>query len=107
MVEGFGPTNYVVCYGSGANNGTYVQADGVFYVNSKTKIAKVTDGLSNTVFLSESLVGDGTPDIPLAEALSGGQAKDVMVRLTTVPLSELSLLRHYKAGIALPESDVG
>ena len=88
VVDGFGPTNYVVCYGSGANNGTYVQANGVFYVNSKTKIAKVTDGLSNTVFLSESLIGDGTPDVSLADALAGGQAKDVMVRLTTVPLSE-------------------
>ena len=88
VVEGFGPTNYVVCYGSGANNGAYVQANGVFYVNSKTKIAKVTDGLSNTVFLSESLIGDGTPDVSLADALAGGQAKDVMVRLTTVPLSE-------------------
>ena len=88
VVDGFGPTDYVACYGSGANSGTYVQADGAFYVDSKTRIADVTDGLSNTVFFSESLIGNGTPDIPLADALAGGQAKDVMVRLTTVPLSE-------------------
>jgi prepilin-type N-terminal cleavage/methylation domain-containing protein len=88
VVETFGPTNYCACYGSGASSGTYVRADGVFYVNSKTRIADVTDGLSNTVMFAESLVGTGSADIPLADALAGGQAKDVMVRLTAVPLSE-------------------
>jgi prepilin-type processing-associated H-X9-DG protein len=88
VVQEFGPTNYVACYGSGGSSGTYVNADGVFYVDSKTRTADITDGLSNTMFFSESLVGDGSPDIPLADALAAGQAREVMVRLTTVPLSE-------------------
>jgi prepilin-type N-terminal cleavage/methylation domain-containing protein/prepilin-type processing-associated H-X9-DG protein len=88
VVDGFGPTNYVACYGSGANSGGYVRADGVFYVDSKTKTTDVRDGLSNTVFFAETLTGDGSLDIPLAEALARGEAEAVMVRLTTVPLSE-------------------
>jgi type II secretory pathway pseudopilin PulG len=88
VVEGFGPTNYVACYGSGANSGRYTDADGVFYVDSKTRIAEVTDGLSNTIFFSESMVGDGSADVTLAEALAAGQASGVMVRLTAVPLTE-------------------
>ncbi len=88
VVETFGPTNYCACYGSGGNDGAYVRADGVFYVDSKTRTAGVTDGLSNTVLFSETPIGSGTPDIPLADALAGGQAREVMVRLTAVPLSE-------------------
>lgn len=88
VVEGFGPTNYVACYGSGSQSGTYVKADGVFYVDSKTRSGDVADGLSNTIFFSETLIGDGSPDIPLADALAAKQAKAVMVRLTTVPLTE-------------------
>jgi prepilin-type N-terminal cleavage/methylation domain-containing protein len=88
VVEAFGPTNYVACYGSGAGGGPYVRADGAFYVDSRTKAADVTDGLSNTVMFSESPIGSGTADIPLASALAAGQAKEVMVRLTNVPVSE-------------------
>jgi len=96
VAEGFGPTNYVACYGSGATSGTYVRADGVFYVDSKTRVAEVTDGLSNTIFFSESLIGDGSADVPLADAVAGGQAKAIMVRLTVVPLSEPACLDATK-----------
>jgi prepilin-type N-terminal cleavage/methylation domain-containing protein/prepilin-type processing-associated H-X9-DG protein len=88
VVDGFGPTNYCACYGSGANSGPYVNADGMFYVNSKTRVADITDGMSNTVAFAESLVGTGAADIPLADALAAGDAKEVMVRLAAVPLSE-------------------
>ena len=88
VVKEFGPTNYVACYRRGGSSGTYVNADGVFYVDSKTRAADITDGLSNTLMFSESLAGTGVPDIPLADALAAGQAKEVMVRLTAVPLSE-------------------
>jgi prepilin-type processing-associated H-X9-DG protein len=88
VVAGFGPTNYMACYGSGANSGTYAGADGAFYVDSKTRVADVTDGLSNTVFFSETPIGDGSADIPLSAALAQGQVGEVMVRLTAVPLSE-------------------
>ena len=56
-----GPTNYAVCSGSGAGGGTPFKTDGVFYVNSTTKFANITDGSSNTVAVAESLLGSDTP----------------------------------------------
>jgi type II secretory pathway pseudopilin PulG len=54
----FGPTNYAFCAGSGAGGGTPIKTDGVFYVNSETKLPDIFDGTSNTTALSESLLGD-------------------------------------------------
>ena len=48
------------CSGSGANNGDAKNADGVFFINSKTKFRDITDGTSNTLFFSETLIGDGS-----------------------------------------------
>lgn len=53
----FGPTNYAVCTGSGIGGGTPAQTDGLFFVNSKTRIAEIRDGTSNTIAISESLLG--------------------------------------------------
>jgi len=86
--ETFGPTNYCACYGSGGDGGRYVRADGVFYVDSKTKAAQVSDGLSNTVVFSESTLGSGAEDGTLGEALAAGREQEVMVRLLGTPLSE-------------------
>jgi hypothetical protein len=41
----------------GATN--YLFNDKVFYLNSKTKFAAITDGLSNTIAVGETLKGDG------------------------------------------------
>ena len=35
---------------------------GIFYYNSSTKVAAVTDGLSNTAYFSEKIRGTGTPN---------------------------------------------
>ena len=83
-----GPSNYCTSYGSGADNGTYVDADGIFNVDSKTKPADVTDGLSNTVAFAESLVGSGDPGGTLAAELASGREKEIIVRLMSTPLSE-------------------
>jgi prepilin-type N-terminal cleavage/methylation domain-containing protein/prepilin-type processing-associated H-X9-DG protein len=56
----WGPTNYVACAGSGAGGGTPFDTDGVFYVNSATTFAKLGDGSSHTVAMSESLLGEDT-----------------------------------------------
>jgi prepilin-type N-terminal cleavage/methylation domain-containing protein/prepilin-type processing-associated H-X9-DG protein len=53
----FGATNYVVSTGSGNNGGSPIATDGVFFVNSTVNPAQITDGLSKTVLLSESLLG--------------------------------------------------
>jgi len=56
----FGPTNYAACAGSGVNGGSPFDSDGVFYVNSQTKLSQITDGSSHTAFMAESILG--TPD---------------------------------------------
>ena len=59
----FGPTNYAGCLGNGANGGTRTQANGIFYQNSRVRIADIADGTSNTAMVSEQILGPGGPDI--------------------------------------------
>jgi type II secretory pathway pseudopilin PulG len=54
----FGPTNYAACAGSGAGGGSPHDADGIFYVNSRTSIQHVADGTSHTALACESLLGN-------------------------------------------------
>jgi prepilin-type N-terminal cleavage/methylation domain-containing protein/prepilin-type processing-associated H-X9-DG protein len=77
----FGPTNYVACAGSGAGGGTPAATDGVFFVNSQTRISQIGDGTSHTALFSESILGsrNGTP-------LSRDPQVDYKFTLTT-PLS--------------------
>ncbi len=65
VVEAFGPTNYVVCTGSGAGNpeiatddGSPRNTDGLFGVNSAVRPSQVLDGLSKTRLASEGLLGE-------------------------------------------------
>ena len=70
-LEDRAPGNYVACSGSGTNAGqadpaaTGDDPDGVFFVNSETGFRDMTDGSSNTLFFSESTLGDGSAP-PLA-----------------------------------------
>jgi prepilin-type N-terminal cleavage/methylation domain-containing protein/prepilin-type processing-associated H-X9-DG protein len=54
----FGPSNYAVCTGSGIKGGSPRGTDGAFFVNSETRLAEISDGLSKTVLFSESVLGD-------------------------------------------------
>lgn len=56
--DSFGPTNFAVCTGSGAGGGTPIKSDGTFFVNSEVHLADITDGTSNTVAMSESILGE-------------------------------------------------
>ena len=55
-------TNYVGCTGSGVNKNydSRVQTDGVFWRGSGTRIAALIDGTSNTLLMSEAVLGSGT-----------------------------------------------
>ena len=52
------PTSYAACAGSGAEGGSPRDADGVFFINSQTRIARITDGASKTALFSESTLGN-------------------------------------------------
>ncbi|WP_164101016.1 DUF1559 family PulG-like putative transporter [Candidatus Laterigemmans baculatus] len=57
----FAGTNYVICSGSGVdhNYDTRARTDGMFWWGSATGFRDMTDGSSNTVVLSETLIGTG------------------------------------------------
>lgn len=80
--EDFGPTNYAVSVGIGngserlqfADKGSPFDTGGLFSINSKVRTSQVTDGLSKTALLSESLLGqpnDGDIHDPQFEYKSG------------------------------------
>lgn len=57
--------NYM--YNSGSGNGNYyigAPTDGVFYQNSALRFTSITDGTSNTMFMSETLRGPGPNSSP-------------------------------------------
>ncbi|MBM4021498.1 MAG: DUF1559 domain-containing protein [Planctomycetes bacterium] len=81
----FGPTNYAFSSGSGAGGGTPFDADGMFFINSAIRPRHVLDGLSKTVALSESTLGDG----PVASAdPSAADAATAYAFIFYTPLSE-------------------
>ncbi|HEY7423385.1 MAG TPA: DUF1559 domain-containing protein [Gemmataceae bacterium] len=69
-----GPTNYAVCVGSGTPSptspanlqgvfGSPLFSDGMFQGIQPLRIADVTDGLSNTACMSESILGQGPENV--------------------------------------------
>jgi prepilin-type processing-associated H-X9-DG protein len=75
----FAPSNYHFCAGDGANGGDMTAPDGSFRVNFMTRVAEVTDGLSNTAFGSESLLGPGVADtIPNTPGMLPSNSADLL-----------------------------
>jgi Tfp pilus assembly protein PilE len=56
VTEALGATNYLFCAGSKV---PLKDNNGVFYQDSKSKLAAILDGTSNTVMTAETLKGDG------------------------------------------------
>ena len=54
-----GGTNYAFTTGSGSRDGSLSDADGLFWSGSAVQFRDVTDGTSNTVALSERILGPG------------------------------------------------
>lgn len=56
----FGGISYPACTGTGlVNDGSISNADGAIYALSQTRFRDITDGSSNTVVFSESVLGNG------------------------------------------------
>ena len=81
----FAPTNYAMCSGTGTAGGDPRNTDGVFYVNSATRIADIIDGTSQTIAASESLLGTG--QISLTDATQVSAQRDYSFFLAA-PLSD-------------------
>ena len=97
-----GQTNYMANMGSGivwqaaiGPNAGLPQPNGVFYGNSATTFAAITDGLSNTTFYSERILADGNNAIisPIADVFfSPGfptTPDDAMQQCLAVNISDL------------------
>ena len=78
----YGGINYMMSYGSGTgtNYDLRWKTDGVVYENSSVRFSEITDGASNTVFMSESVRSIGadmtlpagtTPPFPYEFTLNG------------------------------------
>jgi prepilin-type N-terminal cleavage/methylation domain-containing protein/prepilin-type processing-associated H-X9-DG protein len=61
LSDDFAPTSYAASAGSGAGGGSPRDTDGVFFINSQTRIAQISDGASKTALFSESILGDPRP----------------------------------------------
>ncbi len=99
------PYNYMGCAGSGVrDDGSMIppDADGVIYVSAEVRFAGVTDGLSQTTMLSESLVGNNQ-DLP-ATATNANVATQYRNLGDSVPPLERPNVSNCGAGSSFPFS---
>lgn len=89
----YGGTNYMVSYGSGKgqNYDLRWRTDGLCYENSNVRMGDITDGASNTVFMSESVRSNGSditlpagtlPPFPYQYTLNGSSGVDAGLQST-------------------------
>jgi prepilin-type N-terminal cleavage/methylation domain-containing protein/prepilin-type processing-associated H-X9-DG protein len=90
----FGMTSYGGCAGTISTYWQDETQDGIFYINSKTKIAGITDGTSNTLFFGERYHFDPTFDLiyqPLNEfsgwAWANANSTEDYLLSTRVPIN--------------------
>jgi prepilin-type N-terminal cleavage/methylation domain-containing protein len=89
------PTNYVACFGSGINNVSDPsddgmmdeRADGIFSSMRWRRLSDCIDGTSNTVAVSETLIGAGGPDPAATERPDPQLFMALVVPLTQVTIA--------------------
>jgi len=101
-----GPTNYAVCTGTGTTNGgppfgSPWNSDGIFRAKINATLAEVTDGLSNTVMMSESTLGEGVENGPDATGAVGGTPQTIYAYVTPPqPLNETTCAAATRWNVA-------
>jgi prepilin-type N-terminal cleavage/methylation domain-containing protein/prepilin-type processing-associated H-X9-DG protein len=78
----WGRTNYIGCAGYLGPNGPY---EGIYFANSQTKIATITDGTSQTIAFGESLFGTATGTRDFVVTWFGAGAMPTAWGLTNTP----------------------
>ncbi|MDR1480347.1 MAG: DUF1559 domain-containing protein [Planctomycetaceae bacterium] len=101
-------TNYMFSTGSGVypNFDLRYRTDGLFYYNSSTNIDSVTDGTSNTVFISETRLGDNSASPTTGDAPTMRRTADLSsVTGVYTPISAGSLTPGSQGGASAFSTD--
>jgi len=89
------PTNYVACAGSGGTEGNNVNADGLYFADSQVKPEHVTDGLSNTIAMSESLLGRGEGNTATGDVRFDHREPSAALTEAGCTAANLQVVRNY------------
>ena len=101
---GFAPANYMACAGNGLPGGSalYSNPNGCFFYNSGITFAGITDGLSQTAMISESILGltNGPFQLPSGSARNPQEimAQQAAVDINAQPPANLTLAECQSAG---------
>ncbi|MFO0817635.1 MAG: DUF1559 domain-containing protein [Pirellulales bacterium] len=88
VTPNWGSVNYVANWGTGLNAGADLNADGLFYIDSKKRFADILDGLSNTAALSETTLGTAAAPSTLAAITGTRDEQNAMIWLLNSPMSD-------------------
>ena len=99
---GFAPANYMACAGNGRPGGSalYDSPNGCFFYNSGVTFAGVTDGLSQTAWIGESILGPGGFTVASGASVNPREvmAQQSAVAITTQPPANLTVAECQSAG---------
>ncbi|AMV37529.1 DUF1559 domain-containing protein [Planctomyces sp. SH-PL62] len=98
---GFAPANYMASAGDGmpGGSGMHNNPDGCFYYNSGVTFAAISDGLSQTAWMTESILGPGGFNVAAGTSINPREvmAQQPAVGITDLPPANLTLAECQSA----------